>query len=241
MSFIYHLIFYNPLYNALVFLTDKLPGNQIAVAVILLTILVRLVLLPFQHKSIHTQRKMREVDAKSKEIRAKFEHDKEQQTREILKLYKQHGVNPFSTFGLVLIQLPILIALYQVFRAPFSSKYLYSFVQLPAHVNFIWLGINLAAKNIPIALLVGISQFFQIRLSMPPAPAQEPGGKNSFSDELSRSMQTNMKYFMPVIITIIAATLPSVLAVYWVTSNIIMIAHELIVRRSASHISQEQS
>lgn len=237
MSFLYHVIFYNPLYNALVWLTDKLPGNEIAISVIVLTIVVRLILMPFQHKSIRAQMKMRDIDVRAKEIRKQYENDKERQTREILALYKANGVNPFATFGLVLIQLPILIALYQVFRvSPFSADHLYSFVHLPANVDFIFLGINLATKNIVLALIVGISQFFQIRLSLPPTPKAAPGEKSSFQDDLARSMNANMRYFMPVFITVIAATLPSVLALYWVTSNIIMIGHEFIVRRKISEV-----
>ena len=236
MSFLFNHIFYYPLYNALVWLTDKLPGHHIALSVIVLTILVRLILLPFQHKSIRTQMKMKEIDGRVREVRERLSKNKEEQTREIMKLYRAHGVNPLSTFGLILIQLPILIAIYQAFRVlPLSSEHLYSFVTMPAQVNLIFLGIDLASRNIPLAILVGLSQYVQIKLSMPPVAKRTEGA--SFSDDLARSMQLNMQYFMPVLNAIIATTLPSVLSLYWLTSNIIMAAHEFIVRRKAIAIS----
>lgn len=237
MIFLFNHLFYFPLYNALVWLTDVLPGSHIAVSVIVLTIIVRLILLPFQHKSIHTQLKMKEIDVRVRELRAKHANNKEEQTRAIMKLYKDHGINPLSTFGLILIQLPILIALYNAFRVlPLSSEHLYSFVTMPANVNLVLWGIDLASRNIPLAILVGLSQYIQIRLSMPPVPKRESNA--SFGDDLARSMQLNMRYFMPILIAIIATTLPSVLSLYWLTSNLIMIAHEYTVRRKAAVLAR---
>ena len=89
-----------------------------------------------------------------------------------MELYKEHNLNPFSGCFLILLQLPVIFALYYVFRGGFvfSADTLYSFVSLPTSINTSFLGIDLVKKSVVIALLAGITQYFQIRLSMPTAP-----------------------------------------------------------------------
>ncbi|HEY4504527.1 MAG TPA: YidC/Oxa1 family membrane protein insertase [Candidatus Paceibacterota bacterium] len=238
ISSIFYTILYEPFYNGLVLLSGFVPGGDIGLAVITLTIIVRLILTPLTHRQIHTQRKMKLVEGELAGIRKKYETDKQEQTRQMMELYKKHGINPFSGFLLIFIQIPILLALYYVFSRgiPFSSDHLYNFVSLPAITNFKFLGFfDLTAKNYILAILVGVSQYFQIRLSMPPTPVST-GGDKSFSQELAKSMSTNMRYVMPVMIAVIAAGFPSVISLYWLTSNLFAIGHELIVRQKAKSL-----
>ncbi len=240
ISSIFHTILYKPLYNALVFLTVIMPGADVGWSVVLLTIAVRLVLLPMTHKQMMTQKKLKLVEGELKGIKEKYPDDKQEQTKAMMDLYKKHGINPFSGFALLIVQIPILLALFWVFTrgVPFTGDALYSFVHLPEAINFKFLGLfDLSSKNIFLALLVGVSQFFQIKLSLPPTAPRDPNAKPDFGAELTRSMGTNMKYVMPAFVAIIAAGFPSVVALYWLTSNSFMIAHELIVRRRAKAIA----
>jgi YidC/Oxa1 family membrane protein insertase len=230
--FFFHTIFYDPIYNLLVFLVDALPGSSLGLAIIALTLIVKIILLPLAHKSTRTQIGMKKIEPQIKEIQKKYEKDKQEQAKKVMELYKEHKINPFSTFGLLIIQLPILIALYWVFRngIPFTDQYLYSFVSLPETSNVVFLNLfDLTQRSIVIAVLVGFSQYVQIRLAMP-APAKTEG-ERTFKDDLARSMNLNMRYFMPAFIAFIAATLPSAISVYWITSNIFAIGHELLVKR----------
>lgn len=241
ISSAFYTILYEPFYNSLIALSHIVPGADIGICVVILTLLVRLVLSPLQHKQIHTQRKMKLVEGEMADLKKKYANDRNEQTRQIMELYKKHNINPFSGFLLVFIQIPVLLALYFVFTRgiPFTTNHLYSFLTIPQNISFEFLGlINLSAKNIIMAVLVGVSQFIQLKLSIPPAPAPKEGAEKSFGDELAKSMNTNMRYVMPVMIAFIAARFPAVVALYWITSNIFGIGHELLVKHKAKQITE---
>src|SRR3989344_3521473 len=238
-------LLYDPLYNALVLVASFMPGADVGLSVIVLTLMVKFAILPLTHSQMQTQRKMKVVEGEIKEIKKRHSGNSQEQTKQIMGLYKSHGINPLSGFLVLLIQIPILLALYFVFTRgiPFVATDLYSFVSLPAQINFNFLGlIDLAAKSIPMALLVGVSQYFQVRLAMPPPPKKEKNETKkedtpfSFSEELAKSMSTNMRYVMPAMIALISATLPSVVSLYWLVSNLFSIPHAPLVRRKATQI-----
>lgn len=221
MSYIYHTFFYQPLYKGLVFLVALVPGHNIGWAIIILTIVVRLVLLPLSYASIRTQAKMKQLESRINEIKEKYKNNKEEQARATMTLYKTEKINPFSSILLLLIQLPIIIALYRVFLVG---------------VNFgssgLFLGFfNMAQHSYILAIIAGVSQFFQAQLMTPTIPKKDKNKTASFKDDLARSMSMQMKYFLPVFIIIIATRLPSAVVLYWVTSNLFMIAQEFLFKR----------
>ena len=112
---VFTIIFYKPLYNALVFLLGIIPGHNVGIAVIVLTLVVQFILFPFRHKSVIAQRKMKEIEPEIHKIKEQFKKDKQEQTRQIMALYRSHGVSPFSGFLMLLIQLPVFFALYRSF------------------------------------------------------------------------------------------------------------------------------
>lgn len=233
MIALFNLIFHDPLYNLLVWFTGIIPGGNVGVAIVLVTVVVKALLLPLQHKFIKTQKKMRDVQGAVTELQQKYKDNREEQARQMLALYKEHGINPFSGFLLILIQLPILIALFTVFRndIPFHAEKLYSFISLPEISTTIFLGLELVERSLLLAVLVGVTQFIQMKFSIPNLPKKKENP--SFQEDFSRSMQTNMKYVMPVVIGFIAIGFPAALSLYWITNNLIMIAHELFVKREA--------
>lgn len=232
MSFLYHTFFFDPLYNTLVLLFKILPWADAGIIVILLTILVRLVMFPLSRKAVLTQVRMAEIAPDLAKIKEQYKGQAEEQAKRTLALYKEKGVNPFSGILVIIIQIPIILALYQIFlRFPkVDSLLLYSFVTAPEHIDTIFLGfLDITAKSVPIALLAAVSTFFQFQISM--KGQVKPTG-NFFGDNLTRSMQTQMKYFFPVIVFFISYNISGVIALYWLTTNLFSIAQEIFVRKN---------
>ena len=232
MSFLYHTFFFDPLYNILILLFGLFPWADAGIIVILLTVLVRLIMFPLSRKAVLTQVKMAEIGPDLAQIKEKYKDKAEEQAKLTLALYREKGVNPFSGILVVIIQIPIIFALYQIFLhfPEVNSALLYSFVTAPDHINTIFLGLlDITAKSIIIALLAAVSTFFQFQISM--KGQTQPKG-NSFGDNLTRSMQTQMKYFFPVIVFFISYKISGVIALYWFTTNLFSIAQELFVRKN---------
>jgi len=231
MSFLYHTIFFDPLYNVLALLFKVLPWADAGIIIIILTILVRLIIFPLSRKAVLTQVKMAEISPDLAKIKEKYKDKAEEQAKMTLALYKEKGVNPFSGILVIIIQIPIILALYQIFLhfPEVNTTFLYSFVAAPDYINTTFLGfLDITAKSITLASLAAISTFFQFRLSM---KGQVQSKGNSFGDNLSRSMQTQMKYFFPVIVFFISYSISGAIALYWLTTNLFSIGQELFVRK----------
>lgn len=233
-------VFYQPLYNALVFLISVVPGANVGVAIILLTFLVRGALLPLSHKSVVSQAKMRALAPHLEKVKEKHKDNKQEQARKIMELYKEHGVNPFSGCLLILVQLPIIFALYFVFfkgLPSLNADHLYSFIHLPDMVpSMMFLGIVLSSKSLILAAIAAITQYYQIKLSVPPVPPPKDGAKPSFKDEFAKSFNLQMRYMLPVIVFGVSYSISAAIALYWTTSNLFSIGHELFVKRKAEEI-----
>ncbi|KKU04692.1 hypothetical protein A2Y47_02755 [Candidatus Giovannonibacteria bacterium RIFCSPLOWO2_12_43_8] len=231
-SFIYNEALYRPLYNALVFLTGLVPGHDVGVAIILLTILVRVIIFPFTHRGLVTQIKMKELEPEIKKIKESYKNNTEEQNKKMMELYKEHGVNPLSGCLLLLIQLPILITLYRLFLNGIltGGVALYPFVLMPEVIATNFLGIiNLSAPNYVLAFLAGFSQFLQMKLSNPKIPQKSPNMK----EEMARAMAIQATYVLPLVIFYISTRFPAALALYWTSSNVFATLHEAIVRSRA--------
>jgi YidC/Oxa1 family membrane protein insertase len=240
MHTLWNTLFYQPIYNALVFIIEKVTLGDVGIAIVLVTVLVKLVLSPLTYKSIKSQILMKQIEPDLKRIKKEYP-EKEAQAKKTFELYKEKGVNPFSGCLVVLLQLPVIFALYYVFYKGFGANMtpLYSFVQMPALLNMHFLGLfHLATKSAVLALLAGISQFIQGYLAMPPkkkieiVTSTEVDAPKTFQEQLSESMQTNIRYVLPVFITVIAYQISAGVALYWITSNLFTIAQEWYVRRA---------
>ena len=237
ISTVYHAIFYKPLLNSLAALINFLPIHDIGIAIIILTLAVRFILFPFTHKTTMTQIKMRQIEPELKNIKEKFKNNSGEQAKKTMELYREHGINPLSGFVTLLIQIPIIFALYKVFLggANFDVINLYSFVTVPELVNTSFLGlIDMTQKSYPLAFLAALSQFFQMQLALPPVKKANQG--DSFKDSLARSMNVQMRYIMPFFIFFIGLKFSSAIALYWTTMNVFAIVHEAVVRKKAGRI-----
>ncbi len=237
MKAVFDTFFYEPIYNSLVFLIDIVPGGNVGVAIILLTVGVRTILLPLSHKSVVSQAKMRAIAPHVEKLKEKHKDNKQEQARKTMELYKEHGINPFSGCLLVLVQLPVIFALYFVFfkgLPTINTEILYSFISAPVPMTMMFLGILLSGKSIILALLAAVTQYYQIKLSIPPMAPAEKGAKPSFKDDFARSFNLQIRYILPVVVFGISYTISAAVALYWATSNLFSIGHELYVKRKAT-------
>ena len=164
----FNIILYQPLFNALVLFYKYLPGNDFGIAIIVLTILTKLIISPFAVQGIKSQKVLQELQPKVQEIQKKFGKDKEKQAKALMELYKNEKVNPLSGCLPLLIQLPIFIALYRLFWNGFQAEqmqHLYSFISNPGVINTSFLGIlDLSQPSVILAILTGILQLVQTKM-----------------------------------------------------------------------------
>lgn len=222
---------YQPLFNCLVLLYDYIPGHDFGIAIIFLTIIIRIILYPTSVKAVKSQRSLQKLQPKIQEVQKKYKDDKEKQAKEILALYKNEKINPFSGLLLALIQIPILIALYSVFRGGLNPKGLaavYSFILNPKHINALFLHIiDLSKPNIIFAILAGLTQYFQTKMLL---PQKNPNtGAKTKEVDFSQVMQKQMLYFLPIFTVIILISLPSALGLYWTTSGLFSIIQQYLI------------
>jgi len=230
---IWNAVLYHPLINALAFLVSIVPGGDVGLAVIILTIIVKLILFPLSQKSIESQAAMAILAPELNKIKASGV-SKEEQAKQTFELYKRHKTNPFSGCLLVLIQIPIIFALYYVFYKGinFDSGVLYSFVHVPAKINMIFLGfLDLGGKSIFLAVLAGISQYLQAHF-MPKTPPKTSTAMPSFTESFTKSMGTQMKYVFPFVVAFISYSISGVVALYWIISNLFAVGQQIYVQKT---------
>lgn len=225
----FHTIFYVPLYNALIFLTSHLWGN-LALGVIALTILVKVILSPLSHASIKSQIEQKKLQPHIDEIKNNYPDKKEQSAR-LMELYKEHKTSPFAGCLLLILQLPVIIALYRVFlgSGTLSADGLYSFVHLPDMVQTTFLGISMSARSIILAVVAGVTQFIQMQLSPAMKSMPKPANSDDKQAAMAASMTSSMKYTMPVMIIVFGYAVPAAVTLYWIVSNLFMILQEWVV------------
>lgn len=223
----FYTLILQPLTNVLVFLTSFLGGN-LGLAVIAMTIFVKLLLLPFAYASLKSQFAMKKIQPKINEIKKQYT-DNVEQSKKIMELYKETNTSPFAGCLPVIIQLPIIIGLYQVFLkgVSFEPTMLYSFVNIPTHISDSFLGIIMSQKSYLLAILAGVAQYFQLKFS--PSMQNNVSDDNSTKDPTSvmmENMQKNMKYVLPVMITLFTLVVPAAVALYWITTSIVTLIQE---------------
>lgn len=228
MIHFFNTILVYPLLNLLVFFYNYIP--DIGVVIILITILVRLVLLPSFHKSLKHQKVLTALQPKMDEIKHKYKNDKEQQARAMMELYSTHKVNPVSSCLPLLLQLPILIALYQVFIQSLNGSALqglYPFIQNPGVINPMFLNwLNLAHPNLILGIVAGIAQYFQAKMMLPKVPSTDPTAK---------MMSYQTLYFLPAITILLGARFPAGLTIYWIVTTMFGIAQQYYILRKEAN------
>ena len=229
----FYVIFYQPPLNALIFFYNTVAFGDFGLAIIFLTVLIRLLLFPIFHKSVKHQMVMQRLQPKLEKINQEHKDNKEKKLKATMALYQEHNINPFSGFLLLLVQLPILIALYQIFLAkltPETLNGLYSFIQAPGILNYSFFGlINLEGRSIVMVGLAALLQYIQGRMSLPKI---ESGRELSSAEKIGRQMV----FMAPFITLIIFFNLPAAVSLYWAVSSLFSIfQQEAVNRQLKSH------
>lgn len=227
MSFFWQEFLYKPLFNILIFLYNTIAFKDIGIAIIEITVIIRLILLPPSIKSLKAQISLQKIQPALDKIRAKYKDNKQKQTQAIMDFYQKNKINPFASCLPTLIQFPILIALFWIFRDALSSNnmhLLYPFVSNPGKVNSLFLGfVDLSQKgNFILAILAAVTQFVQSKMITPkPLKSQE----NSTQSILG----TQMIYFLPLLTFVFALQFPAGLALYWAVTTVCIIITQFFV------------
>lgn len=230
ITFAFDAILYQPMLNILIWLYGFI-GN-FGVAIIILTLLIKVILHPLNKKSIESQKAMAEIQPKMQEIQEKHKDNKEKQATELVNLYKQEKFNPFAGILLLFLQIPILIALFYVVRNGMDLKQianvLYPFVHLPQAIYPYLVNFNgfefldLSKPNIYLAVLTAAAQFWQIKTATPPAPVKTNKPNGNVAD-ISNMMQKQMVFFVPLLTFIVLFQFPAALGLYWIVSTVISV------------------
>lgn len=238
MITLWNILVYKPLYNALIGLMDILPGANLALAVVILTVVVKTLLLPLNKKSIKSQMAMKEIEPELNRIKKDFP-DKQVQAQKTMALYKERGVNPFSGCLVILLQFPLIIALYLTFTKGINggvvdTSLLYSFIKAPAEIGLNFFGTLITEKNLIIAILVALSQYFSLRQinhinKTKEEPIKDENEKTDFAQEFSKNMTKNMTYTLPIVIGIVSYQVSAAVALYFFTSNMVSIAQQTLI------------
>ncbi|MBN2096284.1 membrane protein insertase YidC [Candidatus Peregrinibacteria bacterium] len=230
----WNALLYRPIFNTLIFFVSKLPGHNLGWGIIFLTLIIKLILLGPNQKALKSQKVMRTVQPQLDALKEKYKNDPQRLAQETMAIWKKHKVSPMGSCLPMLIQFPVLIALFYVVKnglAIVDPAILYAPLKNfdLASVNPIFLGIiDLTKINlIALPVIIGGLQFAQIRLSL---------GKTAKSNALSKQsnpampmMNSMMQYFMPVMIAVFTASLPAAVGFYWGISTLFGIGQQLVV------------
>lgn len=238
-NYIWHTVFFDPVYNSLVFFVDVIPGGDVGLAIIATVFLVKTILFPVSVKAAKTQRIMKEIEPQLKELKETHKDDKEAQAKAMMEIYREAGMNPFASILLIFIQIPVVIALYfSVYRGggvplpEINTDLLYGFVVEPAAITMNFLGmIDITQRSVLLAIAAAVTQFFVVSITMPKLPPKVEGAEPNMKDDFMRNMQVQMKYVMPILIGVIAYTISAAIALYFLVSNIVALIQEVFVRK----------
>lgn len=228
MGFIWDEFFIKPLLNLLLFLYNNVPGHDLGIAIIIITIIIRVVVLPLSLKSARAQRKMKMLAPELNALKEQHKDDQQAFAKAQMEFYKHNGVSPITSCLPVLIQLPILIALYRIFQEVLTTinpSQVYSFISLPEKINPTFLGFLDLSKpeKFVLPVLAAILQYFLAIMTTPIDKSKNPS--------MEQKMNRQMVFLMPLMTLFFAISLPSGLALYWVAGTLFSIVQQVIVNR----------
>lgn len=229
-------ILLEPLFNALLLIYALLPNNDFGVAVIILTVIIRIILWPLVKRQLNHQKAMRDIQPEINKIKAQAKGDKQKESQLMVELFKEKDINPFASLGLALVQFPVLIALYYVLsdasQAAKIQEAAYSFVaNLPAVQEIInnpgsfhptlFGVVDMTKPSIVLAVLAGAAQYVQAKQLTPKKTDKGSG--------FAANLGFNATLIFPVLTVAIGVRFPSALALYWFTSSVIAVFQQHLV------------
>jgi YidC/Oxa1 family membrane protein insertase len=219
------------------------PTADVGIAIILVTIVVKLIIFPLSKKATRTQMIMKRIQPELNKLKEKYKDDRQKQAEKMMEIYRENEINPLSGLGLILIQLPLIFALYWIFfkggLPDINTLILYPFIPVPDIVNMEFIGlVDMAGKSMILAAAAGITQYYQISLTLPKIEDRKDNA--SLKEDLARSFQLQMKYVMPAFVFMVAYFISAAVALYWLTSNIFAIGQEFVIRKQVKEKFKEE-
>lgn len=252
-------IIYQPLYNVLLFFYSIIP--DFGISIILLTLLVRFALVPIYKKQLATQKTMQILQPKIKALNEKYKNNKEQQTKALMELYKEHKANPFSGCLPIIVQMFFLFGIFRVLTniskdgGVVSVIDKYSFIGSPEKINTLFLGfIDLASTNaiylktffhdislvitsnpshVLLAILAAVAQYFQTKMMMANQPAQKTENSDSQQPDIAQMMSKQMLVIGPLLTLYMGIQFPAGLALYWLTGTLFMLIQQVMLEKKS--------
>lgn len=243
-----NILFFDPFLNLLMLLFTVL-GHNMGLAIIGLTVLFRLIVLPLNWKSLHSSRKMQQLKPHIDALKAKHKDDKVAFTQAQMELYKEHGISPVGGCLPMLLQLPFLFGVYESLRfvvalhnvADLNNRLYFDWLHIAhvsdLHLQFGWLNLAHPDPYYILPLLAGLTQFVVSWMMLPPKEElPKPANKQEASLENSMvAAQRQMVYFFPIMTFLIAWRFPAGLSLYWTVGNLFSIIQQFYINKSLPH------
>ncbi|HCJ52325.1 MAG: hypothetical protein A2898_05315 [Candidatus Kerfeldbacteria bacterium RIFCSPLOWO2_01_FULL_48_11] len=248
MGELFNTIIFEPLFNALIGIYHIIP--DLGVAIIILTLVIKLILLVPSRSSIVSQKKLQDMQPQLQALQKKYKDNREELGRQMMKFYKDNKVNPLSSCLPILIQFPVLIGLYRVFLAvshidPATGilaqdqvAHLYPVLHNvytvtaidPYFLGFVDLN---ATGNWVLAILAGAAQFFQSRMLISNKPPKVEGAKD---ESMASSMSKQMTYLFPIMIAYFSYRFPAGLALYWLFATLFQLGQQYLLFKKPKNV-----
>ena len=232
----FQTILVQPIYNVFIFILGHTPSGDVGLAIIALTLLVRVVFYPMFAASIRTQMALQAVQPELNAINDQYKDDSVERSRKTAEVFKKHRIRPLSFALSSIVQVVVFIALsYAFFRLGLPhirTDLLYPFVSAPGQVNQHFLGFFdlTAPHHVILTVIIVVLQYFAIRLSLSRtalSAATLPPERRA-AQEMQQKM---MLYLFPAIMAFIGYSFPGAVGLYLATTNVVSIAQELFIRR----------
>ncbi len=233
MYHLFQVIFYQPILNLVIFLYNYITFQDLGLAIIILTIIIKALLWPLSKKSIKSQKSLQAIQPKIDALKKEYRDNKQEMGQALMRLYKENKVNPFSSCLPLLIQLPFFIAVFRVFKDGIDKhlELVYPFISAPEDIDSIFLGImDLSKPVIYLAILAGAAQFWQAKMMMA-KNKKAVAPSDSKTESMTAIMNKQMLYFMPALTIFIGVTLPGGLTLYWFVLTLLTILQQFLVNK----------
>ncbi|MBI3743645.1 MAG: membrane protein insertase YidC, partial [Chloroflexi bacterium] len=230
ISIIWTEVVTRPLTNGLMFLS-AISGHQFWLAIILFTVIARLALYPLTVKQLRSMKSMQAMQPRMKAVQEKYKNDRQRQQKEMMALYKEHGVSPLGCLGPMFLQMPIFFGLFTALRTALAdtpeglvtlSQRLYGWLPLvdksvPIHENFLWLNLGHPDPTPILPVLVGATMYVSQKMSQTNIPGSDPK---------QQSMNNMMAWMLPLMFGLWTFAFPSGVAIYYILFNLVQIVQQ---------------
>ena len=227
IDFLWNDVLLNPVTNALIILTNAMADNY-GLAIIVFTLIIRVITYPLTLRQLRATRAMQLMQPRMQELQKKYKDPKRRQ-EEMVKLYREAGINPLGCIWPLLVQMPIWIALYQVIRNTLGdtpeqllslSRRLYDWdyitASIPLDRNFLFLDLGSSdlVQSLPLAIIIAVLTFFQQKLSTARTPSR---------DDRTQSTNQTLLWMLPLVFGFFTLQVPAGLALYWLVTSLFTI------------------